>query len=87
MKPSDFTKTPIAEATQIPTKGQFVQILRDRFWAVSEDDCILTYKGSSPQCNDNEGIVERIIKGDHHPGVKVQFIPLVFLPHDCRDYV
>jgi len=87
MKPEDFTKTPIAVATRVPATGQFCEILRNHYWAVSEDDCILTYKGHSRQCNSNEAIVQRIIAGDHHPGVKVQFLPLVFLPHDCRDYI
>jgi hypothetical protein len=87
MKPEYFKKTPIAQATTLPETGEFIHVIRDRYWAVTDDDCILAYKGYSRQCNSNEGIVQRLISSDRHPGVKVVFLPLVFLPHNCRDYV
>ena len=36
----------------------------DRWWHVTEDDCILFYNGFSPQCNSHKSIIERSpIKG------------------------
>jgi hypothetical protein len=87
MKPEDFTKTPIAQATTLPETGEFIHVMRDRYWAVTDDDCILTYKEHSHQCNANEGIVQRLIMADWHPGVKVVFLTRVFFPHNCHYYV
>jgi hypothetical protein len=86
MKAEDFTKTPIDQVTTMPGNREFIHVMRDRYWAVTEDNCILRYKGHSYQCNGNKEIVERIIVADGHPGVKVVFLPLVFFPHNCSDY-
>jgi hypothetical protein len=90
MNLSDFKKVPIAEASQLPEEWQFCEILRNRYWVVTEDECLLFYQrggGNSPQCNSNEAIAAHIMKSTRNPGVKIVFIPVVYRRHNCRDYV
>ena len=87
VKPEDFTKVPVSEATNIPPSCQFVEVFRDRYWAVTIDGCLLWYKGNSPQCNSNRAVTEHLTKGLGHPGADVLFLPLVYRKHACRDYI
>jgi hypothetical protein len=59
-------------------------VIKDRWWSV-KDGCIRFYRGYwSPQCNSNKAISEHIGASWHD---RVEFIPLVYVPHDCNDYV
>ena len=65
----------------IPKNGYVA--ITDRWWAV-KDGCIRFYRNyCSPQCNSNKLITERVGRDWHD---SVQFIPVVFTPHDCNDY-
>ena len=75
-----FTKIPIAEIIKIPNDGETVQLYKNRWWAVTEDDCILLFKEHSYQCNTNINIMERVLQSKTHPGVKVQFIETAYIP-------
>lgn len=81
----DFVKIPINIAGAIPARDGFYQLYKNYTWAVTEDDCILLYKGS-PQCNINKLIVER------HTTLcpwktRAELLESVFLPHDCKDFI
>jgi hypothetical protein len=83
---SRFKKVPLAEITSAE-KRCFLRTIKDHWWAVTADDCVLiyTHRGSnSPQCNVNRAIVERVLC----PGlqVDVKFLPWAYLPIDPRDY-
>ncbi len=82
-----FTRIPLQEVIKVPNKSGTYHLVTNSYWAISEDDCILLYKGFSRQCNVYKDIVERIIKSKEHPGVKVKFLKSVFLPHRCEDYI
>jgi hypothetical protein len=86
MKPEDFTKIKIEGVCKTPTTSGPWELIADRFWAVTEDDSILLYKGRSRQCNPNKEIVDKIISGAEHPGVKVVYLDRVWFKHNCSDY-
>ena len=53
-----------------------------RWWAVTEDDCVLFYKSyNSPQCNTVKSICEHI-----RPDCRVEFFDIAFVPHKCEDW-
>lgn len=83
-----FVKVPISDVTTPDSNGTY-ELMKDRWWAVTEDDCILFYgsRGRSPQCNSNKAIVEHILSAENHPGVKAVFLTHVWLPHNCSDYI
>ena len=86
MKPTDFTKIKISEATSIPEDGGFYELVKANYWCVTEDDCILIYKGHSRQCNSNITIAEKLVSFKDHPAVKVVFIENVWVNHNCSHY-
>lgn len=86
-----FRKVPMAEATE-PRSGS-VEVYRDYWWFVTEDDCLLFYTRGirryfgSPQCNSQEGTARVLNDRSGYPmPTTVQQIPLVFVPHRCEDY-
>jgi hypothetical protein len=84
--PERFKKVPLAEITS-PEKSGFLRVIKDHWWAVTSDDCVLiyTHRGSnSPQCNVNRAIVERVLCPQLQTGVK--FLPFAYLKIDPRDY-
>lgn len=81
-----FAKIPIAEAVAVPERGGTYQIYKNYYWAVTDDNELLVYRGFSVQANSNCKIVEHLIAGPDHPGKRVEFVETVFLPHNCRDY-
>ena len=78
-----FDKIPIEKLSETPSESGFYYLMKDRYWAVDEDGNALFCRGASPQCNTNKTIVERIVAGEKHPGVKVVFIENAWTPHDC----
>ena len=87
MVEKDFKKVPILEATSIPDKNGFYELYKNRYWEVTEDDCILFYKGISPQCNSNKVIVEGLLKKNIFPNSRAELIENVWVSHDCQDYI
>lgn len=77
----DWIKVKIEDAI-IPHEGYTV--IMDRWWSV-KDGYIFYYRYyTCPQCNSNKDITERL--GEKH-GRTPQFIPIVYQPHNCNDYV
>jgi hypothetical protein len=54
---ANFTKVPVAKLTT-PRNGLECRV--NYWWAVTDDDCVLYYKGHSPQCNSDIRVVEHI---------------------------
>ncbi|OHD28239.1 MAG: hypothetical protein A2Y38_25280 [Spirochaetes bacterium GWB1_59_5] len=73
----DFKKVPIAEATAVPSHSGQCHVTINKWWAVTEDDCIL-YFGISRQCNEHQKVIEHMLTHEGYPGVKAVFIPVVF---------
>ena len=75
---------PVADITR-PKPGRICY--GPRWWAVTESDEVLFFDTyGSPQCNQNQSLVERHGKGFGAPETKPRFIELAFLPHRCSDY-
>jgi hypothetical protein len=73
-----FLKVPIRYLEK-PQNG-LIFAYDNRFWEITEDDCLLFYNGSQPQCNSNESIVGRL----KHPSHSICFIQNIYVPcnHD-----
>lgn len=83
---SRFKKVPLAEITSAEKHG-FLRVIKDHWWAVTEDECVLIYvhRGhNSPQCNTSRAVVERVLCPELQKSVK--FLPWAYLPIDPRDY-
>ena len=87
MKKSDFTFVKIEDIQKIPEKGGFYELVKNRWWAVTENDEVLFYKGSK-QCNPDKTISEHLLKTiKDYPADRVVFIENAFCSHDCNDYL
>ncbi len=87
MKESDFRKVPIKKLTAIPEKNGFYELRKNYYWVVTEDDCVLFYKGSSPQCNSSKAVVDKWgIKSDVFKNSRTELIENAWMTHDCSDY-
>ena len=75
-----FTKIPISQVTIVPDKSGNYTLIKNYWWAVTEDDCILIYKKFSKQCNANEEVVKHIVACENYPKSKAVFLENVFLP-------
>jgi len=79
---TDYDKAPwrkvSIEDLTTPKPGYLVH--GPAWWAITSDGYALFYK-SSPQCNTNKSVVERI-----RPDCTPQYIPLSFEPHRCADF-
>lgn len=68
--------------TECPTHGQ-VEVIADSWWTMRGEE-IAFYRGSSPQCNSNKVISDRVSK-IYSWCTEVRFIPRVYLPfHDVE---
>lgn len=67
-----YTKYPISEAF-IPKEG-LCMIYDNRWWSI-EEECLLFFRGVSPQCNSNKSIAERFDKEK-----EIRFLERVFIP-------
>jgi hypothetical protein len=81
-----YRKVPLAELTE-PPHGRTVQVIRDYWWRVTDDDCVLFYTRGmrryygSPQCNQNRAIAAKVGEGLYPWPTTVRQIPIVFVPH------
>lgn len=73
----EFTRIPMSELTT-PRAGKIC--LTDAWWAVTADNEVLFY-GTSPQCNRNKAVIERI-----RPEFSAVYVPVAYVPHRCADY-
>ena len=74
-----WIKMPLSEL-KTPIAGRLC--MGPRWWAVTEDGCVLFYKAYySPQCNQSKQMVERI-----RPDLNPVYVEVAFVPHDCSDY-
>ena len=76
------TKVPLSVATK-PRSGVF-SIDVDLWWVVI-DECILMYRGRSPQCNPHKRMVEKLVDR-MYPGAEVRQVPVVYIPMERGDY-
>lgn len=67
-----------------PSKQGFYQLITDSWWAVHPTKGPVVYRRSSPQCNSNKAIAERINK--MYPWASVEFRAKVYMPIDIRDW-
>lgn len=59
----------------------------NHWWRVTEDNDVLFYRRyTSPQCNSNKAVMERVGKAFDAPITTLQYIEVAFLPHNCSDY-
>jgi len=66
----------------VPRDGYTVMLNR---WWVTKDDCLVYYRDMlHPQCNTDVRITKRLCEIS---GGVVKFIPIVYEPHNCYDYV
>ena len=83
---SKFNHVPIAEITT-PSGGRIVY--PESWWVVTPEREVLFYTKHkdhvSPQCNTNRQIVDGWI--ENFPNCTVERLPLVYLKHNCNDYV
>jgi len=80
MKHTDFKKMTIKKATEVPERSGTYEIMAGFWWSISEDNCLLFYRGQHKQCNKDKHLVGRITDKSEHPGVRVEYIPVVYLP-------
>jgi hypothetical protein len=77
----------LAPLTDITTPKSGRVCYGQRWWAVTENNEVLFFKSySSPQCNTNRAIVERLANRLDAPQTTPKFVEMAFLPHNCGDY-
>lgn len=58
----------------------------DTWWIVTPDNCVLFFRGFSPQCNSNEAVA-KYLRERLHPTCTVEKIEVAYLDHNCHDYM
>ena len=59
-----------------PKTTGLYQIYVDKYWIVTEDNCIMLYNNSSYQCNSSEKIAKQFLK--NYPNCLVKLIPILY---------
>lgn len=85
METKDFIGVKKERLTQVANGGQYV-IYKDKFWCLNSEREVLFYLGKHPQCNDCNVIANSIMSNKNHPGVEVEFIPVVYVPIRANDF-
>lgn len=86
-----------AELSELPPDASMVEILRDRWWIMSDEGTIAFYQGRTmpregrekynmPQCNTDRRITDKIIETWKDPTIHAEFIPVIYVKHNCSDY-
>lgn len=73
------TKVPLEKALK-PFDNALV--LTDRWWVVV-DNCILFYRGYSPQCNSQKEITELSMRR-LYPKAEAVYFPVIYVEHRCE---
>lgn len=69
----EYTRIPVEKAMK-PFDG--ARVLTNRWWVVV-DECLLFYRGFSPQCNAIESITKRLAA--IHPSGEVRFLETAYV--------
>lgn len=77
-------KVPLSKLTTVDGKD-LVQIYRDRWWIVDENNNVLFYNGYSPQCNADQSI-SISIRDKLYIGLEVRLIDIVYIPIRSNDF-
>ena len=86
MKECEFKKVPILKLTAVPEKNGFYELRKNFYWVVTEDDCVLFYRGSAPQCNASKAVVDKWgINRNVFKNSRTELIENAWMPHDCCD--
>ncbi len=86
MKTEDFRKVLVKDATAIPLIGGEYNLIKNKWWCISEDDCVLYYRGYTRQCNSDKIIAECLVSNSDHPAVRVELLENVWERHNCEHY-
>lgn len=76
-----YTRIPIDEIKDSPSG--IVQCIKNHWWCVTEQNEVLLFKGSTPQCNSNKAIVDRLMPAGCH----AEFLPTAFVKVNISDYI
>ena len=83
---SMFRRVPIDEIAA-PKPGRICY--PESWWLVTPEREVLFFTKhsdhASPQCNANKAVADRLF--GKYPCCTVERLPIVFLDHDCHDYV
>jgi hypothetical protein len=79
----NWTRVPIADLAS-PKGGGLHMVYRDSWWAIDAENRAFFFRKTSPQCNANRAIVERLKTHPDMTGV-VQ-LPLAMWPVNISDY-
>ena len=83
INPTHYMRIPIEEAIKIPDDGIFM-IYKNRYWAVKDGNILFYRRYTSPQCNSDKRIMDRMVNEHRN---EILFLERVFVPHECdREY-
>jgi len=85
MDESKYQKLKIEDVTEIPNESGHYEIYKNNYW-ICKDGFIYLYKGS-PMCNSDYGVSKLFVDNKKFPGNEIIFLEIVFLDHDCHNYV
>lgn len=81
-----WLRMPLAELTN-PHKHGPLMTYQDHWWALDEQDNVLFFKTfTSPQCNANRALIERICQGQDSGYVRAVLVPWGFVKFNISDY-
>ena len=87
---SKFTRLPLRELTN-PQKCGVLQVYKDHWWAVDDEENVFFFKGKSysPQCNINKHLVERhlAIEDGVAQATRAILVPWAYVNINISDYV
>jgi hypothetical protein len=78
----DYIKMKISDAS-VPREG-IMHVMLNRWWMTDGENILFYRSYSYPQCNHNKKIASQISEGQNRD---VVFMPIVYVPHDCSDYL
>lgn len=78
----NWTRVPISDLAS-PKQGGLYMVYRDSWWAVDAENRVFFFH-TSPQCNENRAVVERL--KTHPDMVGVVQLPLAMWPVRISDY-
>jgi len=72
---SKYLKIKLADILTARMDDGCLMVMTNRYWEVTPDDCVLFYRGVSPQCNIYKNITEQFRNED----CRVEFIPVAYI--------
>jgi hypothetical protein len=78
----DFTKIPIKDIIKIPDSSGIYEVMKNKYYIVTEDNCILKFRKFSIQCNQNDNIVKLLLnRVNFYPfdNLRCEFIETIIL--------